>query len=108
MSYWRGKNKSKLLQPGVFCGATGGFLWLGKALGGFCTLNTPPCVSPSSQGSQRLEGARCISPIPGEDPVGLGRLQFLLFARISRKLLELHQTPQPGARLFLISDFIAK
>lgn len=62
----------------------------------------------SSQGSQRLEGTRCVSPIPGEDPVGLGRLQFLLFARISRKHFRLHQTPQPGARLFLISDFIAK
>lgn len=47
MSYQWGGKKSDLLQPGVFCGAAGEFLWLGKALGGVCTLNTPPCVSPS-------------------------------------------------------------
>lgn len=89
------------MQPGIFCGAAGDFLCLGKALGGFCTVNTPLCVSPSHplRVPRGWRGHAAFLPSPGEDPVGLGLLQFLLFARISRKLFRLHQTRPPSAEL---------
>lgn len=89
MSYRWGKKKKK---KAAICCSQGYFV--GHFVGILHTEYSTICEPfTSSQDSQRLEGTRCISPIPGEDPVGLGLLQFFLFAQISIKHFGLHQTP---------------
>lgn len=99
-------------KPQVFSGVAWGFLCPGKALGGFCTVNITLCTSPLRPSPTFPKGWRGRAaflqpPGKGKMPLALAASRFLLFAGISRKHFGL-MNPQPGARLFLVSDFIAK